>query len=315
MGLLIFLIIVAVAISIFMGYKPGKSFWMNKEGKVMKNSVKGSLIGLIVILIVAISIVSSGIVIVHPGNVIIKFNKFSHKGNLSAMGQGFHIVFPFIYAFDKYNVRIQEYTMSVSKAEGKKYGDDSVWSPTKEGLQVGVDLTLWFRLDTNRIIELHKTIGRDYEEKIIRPAIRSLIRNTVSQYGVMELYSTKRAEVQEVIFQGIKKDLSNKGIIIDRLLLRDIAFPKEFQNAIEEKQIAQQQAQKMKYVLEKEQKEAERKRIEANGEAKKITIINEALRKSPNYIKYLYVDKLSDKIKVIVSDQSTIMDLKGLIGQ
>ncbi len=315
MGLLLFLIIIIIGVFIYMGYSPGKRILKNKEVKVMKNSVKGYLIGITVILIVLISIISAGIVIVHPGEVVIKFNKLSTKGNLSAMEQGFHVVFPFIYTFTKYNVRIQEYTMSVSKDEGKKYGDDSVWSPTKEGLQVGVDLTLWFRLDPNKIIELHKTIGKDYEEKIIRPAIRSLIRNTVSQYGVMELYSTKRNDVQNVLFNGIKSALSDKGIVIDRLLLRDIAFPKEFQNAIEEKQIAQQQAQKMKYVLEKEQKEAERKQIEAKGEAKKITIINKALQSSPNYIKYLYVDKLSSKIKVIVSDQSTIMDLKGLIGQ
>lgn len=315
MGLILFLIIVIIGIGIFMGYAPGKKVWLNKEGKVMKNSVKGFLIGLAVVLIVFISIISAGIVIVHPGEVIVKFDKLSRKGNLSAMQQGFHVVFPFIYNFTKYNIKIQEYTMSVSQSEGKKYGDDAVWSPTKEGLQVGVDLTLWFRLNPDKITELHKTIGKDYEEKIIRPAIRSLVRNTVSQYGVMELYSTKRGEVETVLFKKIKADLIEKGIIINRLLLRDITFPKEFQKAIEEKQIAQQQAKKMEYVLEKESKEAERKKIEAGGEAKKITIINEALRKSPNYIKYLYVDKLSDKIKVIVSDQSTIMDLKGLIGK
>ena len=315
MGLILFLIFIIIGIAIFIGYTPRKRVWMNKEGKIMKNSLKAYLIGLAVILIVLFSIISAGIVIVHPGEVVVKFNKLSTKGNLSAMGQGFHVVFPFIYTFTRYNVRIQEYTMSVSKSEGKVFGDDAVWSPTKEGLQVGVDLTLWFRLDPNKIIELHKTIGRDYEQKIIRPAIRSLVRNTVSQYGVMELYSSKRAEVQKSLFDNIKIDLATKGIIIDKLLLRDITFPKEFQKAIEEKQIAQQQAEKMKYVLEKETQEAARKKIEANGEAKRITIINAALRKSPNYIKYLYVDKLSDKIKVIVTDQSTIMDLKGLIGQ
>ena len=69
----------------------------------------------------------------------------------------------------------------------------------------------------------------------------------------------------------------------------------------------------MKYVLEKEQREAERKVIEAGGRAKAIQTINEALRQNPNYIKYLYVDKLSDKISVIVSDQNTIMDLKGIL--
>ena len=88
----------------------------------------------------------------------------------------------------------------------------------------------------------------------------------------------------------------------------------EFSKAIEAKQIAQQAAEQMNYTLQKEQKEAERKVIEARGRANAIDVINLALAKNPNYIKYLYVDKLSDKVDVIVSDQSTIMDLKGILG-
>jgi hypothetical protein len=70
----------------------------------------------------------------------------------------------------------------------------------------------------------------------------------------------------------------------------------------------------MMYTLEMEQREAERKVIEARGRANAIEVINQALAKNPNYIKYLYVDKLSDKVQVIVSDQNTIMDLKGILG-
>src|SRR5439155_744842 len=100
---------------------------------------------------------------------------------------------------------------------------------------------------------------------------------------------------------------------IDELVLRDVRFTPEFTKAIEAKTIAQQSAEQMKYTLEKEQKEAERKVIEARGRANAIEVINQALAQNPNYIKYLYVDKLSDKIAVIVSDQNTIMDLKGIL--
>jgi len=98
-------------------------------------------------------------------------------------------------------------------------------------------------------------------------------------------------------------------------VLRDVRFTPEFSKAIEAKQIAQQAAEQMKYTLEKEQREAERKVIEARGRANAIEVINRALAQNPNYIKYLYVDKLSDKISVIVSDQNTIMDLKGILGE
>jgi regulator of protease activity HflC (stomatin/prohibitin superfamily) len=140
-----------------------------------------------------------------------------------------------------------------------------------------------------------------------------VIRLVISEYAVMDVYSSRRAQIQDEINVKIKKLVEKDGFVIDEVVLRDVRFTEQFAKAIEAKQIAQQSAEQMKYVLEKEQKEAERKVIEAQGRAKAIETINEALRQSPSYIKYLYVDKLSDKISVIVSDQSTIMDLKGIL--
>ena len=207
-----------------------------------------------------------------------------------------------------------EYTMSASQGEGRKADvDDSLWSPTQEGLQVGIDLTVWHHLDPLKVTEVHQKIGPDYEEKVIRPAVRSVIRLVISEYPVMDVYSSKRAAIQDEINLKIKKLVEGDGFIIDEVVLRDVRFTDEFTKAIEAKQIAQQSAEQMKYTLEKEQKEAERKVIEAQGRANAIDTINKALAQNPNYIKYLYVDKLSDKISVIISDQNTIMDLKGIL--
>jgi regulator of protease activity HflC (stomatin/prohibitin superfamily) len=202
--------------------------------------------------------------------------------------------------------------MSKASGEGRRAeSDDSLWSPTQEGLQVGIDITVWHHLDPLRVVDIHQKIGPDYEEKIIRPAVRSVIRMVISEYGVMEVYSAKRALIQDEINAKLKALVEKDGFVIDEVVLRDVRFTDEFTKAIEAKQIAQQSAEQMKYVLEKEQREAARKVIEATGRAKAIETINEALRQNPNYIRYLYVDKLSDKISVIVSDQNTIMDLKG----
>ena len=204
--------------------------------------------------------------------------------------------------------------MSASAGEGRRAAvDDSLWSPTQEGLQVGIDITVWHHLDPLRVIDIHQKIGPDYEDKIIRPAVRSVTRLVISEYAVMDVYSSRRAEIQDEINVKIKLLLEKDGFIVDEVVLRDVRFTDQFGQAIEAKQIAQQSAEQMKYVLEKEQREAERKVIEATGRAKAIETINEALRQNPNYIRYLYVDKLSDKISVIVSDQNTIMDLKGII--
>jgi len=246
------------------------------------------------------------------GHALVAFNTVSKEFHLA--GQGITFITPFVTDTHLYDLRRLEYTMSGTQGEGRRAEtDDSLWSPTQEGLLVGIDITVWHHLDPLRVIDVHQKIGPDYEEKIIRPAIRSVIRLVISEYAVMDVYSSKRARIQEEINEKIKTLIEKDGFLIDEVVLRDVRFTEQFAKSIESKQIAQQSAEQMKYVLEKEQKEAERKVIEAGGRAKAIETINEALRQNPNYIRYLYVDKLSDKISVIVSDQNTIMDLKGII--
>jgi len=250
--------------------------------------------------------------VVPVGRCLVIFNTITRSFRLSR--QGVTLVPPFIAQTQEYDLRRMEYTMTGTRGEGRKANwDDSLWSPTQEGLQVGVDLTLWHHLDPARVIDIHQRIGPDYEEKIIRPAVRSVIRLVISEYPVMDVYSAKRAQIQDEINVKVKKLLEKDGFLVDEMVLRDVRFTDEFAKAIEAKQIAQQSAEQMKYVLEKEQREAERKVIEATGRARAIDTITQALQKNPNYIRYLYVDKLSDKVSVIVSDQSTIMDLKGIL--
>jgi len=250
--------------------------------------------------------------LVPVGHGLVVFNTVSKTFRLAP--QGVALVAPLISDTELYDLRRLEYTMSGVAGEGKRSeADDSLWSPTKEGLQVGIDITVWHHLDPRRVVDIHRGIGPDFEEKIIRPAVRSVIRLVISEYAVMDVYSSRRAEIQDEINAKIKRLVEKDGFVIDEVVLRDVRFTEQFAKAIEAKQIAQQSAEQMKYVLEKEQKEAERKVIEAQGRSKAIETINEALRQSPSYIKYLYVDKLSDKISVIVSDQATIMDLKGVL--
>jgi len=266
-------------------------------------------IGLLLLLLV---LIPASIRVVPVGRALVVFNTLTRSFRLA--GQGVTVVPPFITQTQQYDLRRMEYTMAAARGEGRKAQmDDSLWSPTQEGLQVGIDLTIWHHLDPLRVVDLHQKIGPDYEEKIIRPAVRSVIRLVISEYAVMDVYSAKRAAIQDEINEKVKRLVEKDGFVIDEVVLRDVRFTDEFAKAIEAKQIAQQAAEQMKYVLEKEQREAERKVIEAQGRARAIETVTAALQKNPNYIKYLYVDKLSDKISVIVSDQSTIMDLKGIL--
>jgi regulator of protease activity HflC (stomatin/prohibitin superfamily) len=269
------------------------------------------VVGGVVLLLI---LLTTSLRVVPVGHGLVVFNTLTRGFRLAQQGVTF--VAPFVSVTQDYDLRRLEYTMSGVSGEGRKSEiDDSLWSPTKEGLQVGIDLTLWHHLDPARVVSIHQKIGPDYEEKIIRPAIRSVIRLVISEYPVMDVYSARRAEIQDEINRKTKTLIEKDGFVVDEVVLRDVRFTPEFTKAIEAKQIAQQAAEQMKYTLEKEQKEAERKVIEAQGRANAIEVINKALAQNPNYIKYLYVDKLSDKISVIISDQNTIMDLKGILGE
>jgi len=262
--------------------------------------------------IVLILLAASSVRIVPVGQALVIFNTVTRGFRIAQ--QGITFVPPFISSTAKYDLRRLEYTMSGVSGEGRKAEiDDSIWSPTQEGLTVGIDLTAWHHLDPARLIHIHQRIGPDYEEKIIRPAVRSTIRLVISEYPVMDVYSAKRALIQEEINRKLKALVEKDGFVIDDVVLRDVRFSETFAKAIEAKQIAQQGAEQMRYTLEKEQREAERKVIEARGRATAIEVISKSLAQNPDYIRYLYVDKLADDVSVIVSDQSTIMDLKGVL--
>ena len=306
-------LIIAIPVVVILSLQIRRALYVrDAQGGRLRTGLPGR-VGLIVALLLVLLLSLVGSVRVVPvGHALVIFNTITTSFRLSQQGVTF--VWPVISQTEQYDLRRLEYTMSSTQGEGRKANlDDSLWSPTQEGLQVGIDLTVWHHLDPQRLIVIHQKIGPDYEEKIIRPAVRSVIRLVISEYAVMDVYSSRRAAIQDEINIKIKALLEKDGFMVDEVVLRDVRFTDQFGKAIEAKQIAQQSAEQMKYVLEKEQREAERKVIEATGRAKAIETINEALRQNPNYIRYLYVDKLSDKISVIVSDQNTIMDLKGIM--
>jgi regulator of protease activity HflC (stomatin/prohibitin superfamily) len=316
-GLLFFLVILVVAGIILQRVLGRRMRLRVHDAESRRVSPEWHADGARIIVVVAIPLVilallASSFRVVPVGHALVIFNTVTKSFRLGR--QGFTFVAPFISATADYDLRRLEYTMSGVSGEGRRSEiDDSLWSPTREGLQVGIDLTVWHHLDPDRVISIHQKIGPDYEEKIIRPGIRSVIRLVISEYAVMDVYSSRRAQIQDEINAKTKALIEKDGFVVDEVVLRDVRFTPEFAKAIEAKQIAQQSAEQMKYTLEKEQKEAERKVIEARGRANAIEVITQALSRNPNYIKYLYVDKLSDKIQVIVSDQNTIMDLKGVL--
>ncbi len=246
-------------------------------------------------------------IIVEPGERAVVFNKIN--GNLRVAEPGFHILIPFVETPTIYDVKVQTYTMSKTQWEGEVKGDDSLKALTKEGLIVFLDISVRFHPDPQRLADLHKKIGPEYINKVVRPQVRSIARLTISGYSVEEIYSGKREFIQRTIEEKLRRRFEENFVVLDEVLLRDVRFTPDFEKAIERKQIAQQEAQRMKYVLQKEEMEKKRKIIEAQGEAEALRLKGKALAENPQLIQYEYIKKIAPTVQTIITDGKTIISL------
>jgi regulator of protease activity HflC (stomatin/prohibitin superfamily) len=142
---------------------------------------------------------------------------------------------------------------------------ESAAVPTSEGLIVNLDVSLLFRLQPEAAARVYKTIGRNFESVVIDPQLRSIIRDVTAEYEAKFLYSASRELVAQNMFKHVRAALAPRGIEAEQVLLRTVALPALLTAAIQEKLQAEQQAQRMRFVLDRERQEAERKRVEAQG--------------------------------------------------
>jgi prohibitin 1 len=145
--------------------------------------------------------------------------------------------------------------------------------PTSEGLIVNLDVSLLFRLQPDAAARMYKTVGRNFEMVVIDPQLRSAIRDVTAEYEAKFLYSASREVVAQNMFKHMKAALSPRGIEAEQILLRNVQLPPLLTAAIQEKLQAEQQAQRMRFVLDRERQEADRKRVEAQGIADFQTIV------------------------------------------
>jgi regulator of protease activity HflC (stomatin/prohibitin superfamily) len=177
---------------------------------------------------------------------------------------GLNVINPLLDVTD-FDIQTQNYTMSSSQSEGAQQGDDAIRVLSNDGLEVVIDLTVLYRVSGIDAPTIFKEIGVNYIDKIVRPVTRTRIRDNAVYYDAVALYSTKRVEFQDRIFKTIEADFKSRGLILEQLLIRNINLPASVKASIESKINAEQDAQKMTFVLQKEKQEAERKRVEAQG--------------------------------------------------
>jgi regulator of protease activity HflC (stomatin/prohibitin superfamily) len=231
----------------------------------------GRIVRLTGLAIALVGLLRSSVSQVDAGHVGVQTLFGEVKGRI--LTSGLNIINPLVEVH-MFDTKTQNYTMSSIATEGDKTGDDAIRVLSADGLEVIIDLTILYTVMPTEAPRIYKEIGVDYKNIIVRPITRTKIRDNAVYYDAVALYSKQRDEFQAKIFQGIEKDFKSRGLILEQLLVRNITLPASVKAAIESKINAEQEAQKMQFVLQKEKQEAERKRIEAQGIADYQRIIN-----------------------------------------
>jgi len=230
----------------------------NSSGKTVIKSL--SLV--LGVLIILGGIILSSVKIIEPGEIGVQ--KLFGTVQDGVLDNGLHLINP-LADVEIFEARTQNYTMSKIHSEGQKEGDDAIRVLTKDGLEVTIDMTVLFRVTPTKAPQILKTIGVEYVNNIVRPITRTYIRDNAVYYQAVELYSEKRNEFQVKVTKAIESEFNKRGLQLEQILIRNISLPPSVQASIEAKINAEQDAQKMQFVLEKEKQEAERKRVEAQG--------------------------------------------------
>ncbi|HDD54647.1 MAG TPA: prohibitin family protein [Chloroflexi bacterium] len=293
----------------------------SRQGKKTRGTVSGIIVAIATAII--LNSVSAGLVFIQPqerGVVISAIEPNGYRDEI--MQPGLHWVIPYAESVKTYSISKSTYTMSIAQLEGDIQGDDSIAARTADGQEVYIDASIIFSLDPAEVLNVHIIWQDRYLNDLIRPTVRGVIRDAVSQFRVNEVYSTRRDELKTQIEEEMFNALDENGLILSDFVLRNITFTPEYAASIEQKQIAEQLAQQAEYVVEQRVQEAEQARqvakgtkdaaiIEAEGdaesqviraraEAQALQLIADVLDQNPQLLNYRYIEKLAPGIQVML---------------
>jgi regulator of protease activity HflC (stomatin/prohibitin superfamily) len=307
-------------------------FYQSARGQKIKNGATYIIfLGLVAIILTT---TSAGIVFVNPDERGVVISAIQSGGvRKEPLQPGLSWIVPFVERVERYSISKQTYTMSIAPGEGQARGDDSIAARTSDGQQVYIDASVIYSVDPAEVVNVHITWQNRYSTDLIRAISRGVIRDAVSQYSIEEVYSLKRAELSAEMTREMEITLTRNGLILDDFVLRNITFSDEYAASVEQKQIAEQQAQQAKFVVEQKKQEADQVRetakgkadaavteaegealarvIQAKAEAEALNLIAEVLSKNPNLLTYQYITKLSPNIEVMLlpNDNSFLFPL------
>ncbi len=235
--------------------------------------------------------------VVPEGRAAVLHNRITNSYHVK--GSGIVLSIPYIVEITTYDTRVKTFPQKKSF---------SVWAPSSDGVSMGLNTRLIYRIDPGHLITYHQMVGRKDPGDIIKPVMQGTLKGIISSYTSESLYTSAREEVQEKARRALEKKLSRYGISVEDLVLEEVKVSPEFSKNMEQITLSKQDAERIRYELEKKKAEKEIKELEASMVAEEIRTIGKELKNYPEYIRYLYIQKLPENVKVIISDEKSIIN-------
>ena len=245
----------------------------------------------------------SSLTIVEPGHRGVVFHLFGGVQG-KTLAEGAHFLLGGLYRVTVYDMRSRAYHVrnldaAPQRAPGQSQ-DHLLWTPTADGLKVGLDLSVRYRLDPSHLPELHRSVGPEFEKKIVHPIVWNVTRLVASEYSLLDIYGKRRHELQQQAFSRVQALLARDGLIGEALLLREVVYTKEFEKTLVAKMVAEQKVQEAAYEVQQAELRAQVQVIEAQGEAHALDLVNRAIRDQPLLLHYLWIKSLPERLRVVV---------------
>jgi regulator of protease activity HflC (stomatin/prohibitin superfamily) len=224
-----------------------------------------------------------------------------------AVHTGWHLVAPWnsVYMMDR---TVWVYTFTNKKDEGQVKGEDAIWTPTKDGIKMGLDLSISWKIDPEFAPWIYQNVSENdggasgrylwIEQNIIRAKTKSALALTVSDYTPIEVYSSKRQSIQDVVMKKLAAELALYHIVLEQVDIREVFYNEEYEKAINNKKLAEQEALRLVEVTKQKEEQLKQASIEkdiaiqkAQGESEALKIKGVAISSNPKIIQLEWIAK------------------------
>jgi prohibitin 2 len=310
-GEILWVVVVAAGLSLFLIYltsaRPWRR-WRHMRAAGMLDQARRMRVSSVNVFLavggfMALVLCWSSLTLIAPGHRGVVFHLFEGVQQ-EPLAEGVHFLPPMLNRVTVYDARSRVYHIRSltppPQRSATQTQDHLLWTPTADGLKVGLDLTIRYRMDPNRLPDLHGSVGPEFEAKIVHPVVWNITRLVASEYSLLDIYGKRRHELQQQTFSRVQALLARDGLIVEDLLIRDVVYTKEFEKTLVAKMVAEQKVQESAFEVQQAQLRAQVQVIEAQGEAEALELVNRAIHDQPLLLQYLWIKSLPEQVRVMV---------------